>query len=283
MKNKTDSAFGKTALVAAMLAASAALSAGAGTYVWTNNNGDSDWNNQANWDPNTGVPSAGDTASFTKNASIPSSIALASGTLTVSVASGVTLNFNGAIAGADGCNMTITSPSTTACGTINFNASSTFTGELRVNYGYVHGKADDAFGVGTDSSNSYIQLTSNNKYVQLYLDGIRNLKNIYQTCTDANTGYKATLFFNGYNTIRKYETSGTARMSVQSGKTVVTKGINNPQIAIYNIAASSELIVSNTPATKINHYEEGGPGPIVLTCANNVITTGSYPLRVPYR
>ncbi len=266
-----------------MLAASAALSAGAGTYVWTNDNGDSDWNNQANWDPNTGVPSAGDTASFTKSATITSAIALASGTLTVSVASGVTLNFNGAFSGGDGCNMTITSPSTTACGTINFNASSTFTGELRVNYGYVHGKADYAFGLKSSSSSSRVYLNSNNKAVQLYLDGIKNPKKIYQNCNDANTGYKATLFFNGYNTIGTYEHSGTARLSIQSGTTVVTNGINNVNIAIYNIAASSELIVSNTPATKINHYEEGGPGPIVLACANNVITTGTYPLRVPYR
>ena len=92
----------------------AALPVLSGTYVWTNTAGDSDWNNQANWDPNTGVPSAGDTASFTKNATIPSAIALASGTLTVSVSGGVTLNFNGAFSGGDGCNMTITSPSTSA-------------------------------------------------------------------------------------------------------------------------------------------------------------------------
>ena len=261
----------------------AALPVFSGIYVWTDTLGDSDWNNQANWDPNTGVPSAGDTASFTKDATIPSAIALASGTLTVSVSGGVTLNFNGAISGGDGCNMSITSPTTSASGTINFNASSSFTGELRINYGFVHGKADYAFGLPSSQSSSRVYLNANNKYVLLYLDGIKNPKKICQSCNDANTGYKATLLFNGNNTIGAYESSGTVRLSVQSGKTVVTNGINNPAIAIYNIAASSELIVSNTPATKINHYEEGGPGPVVLACANNVITTGTYPLRVPYR
>lgn len=254
--------------------------ASAESFEWTNGKGNSDWNDTGNWNP-AGVPGAGDTAVFSANAAISSGFTLESGTLTISVAANITLDFNGAITGPDDGDILLTSPVETGCGIINFNASSTFTGTLRIDYGEVHGRADDAFGVADDDEPS-VYLRSQNKYCRLYHHGIRNLKRVYHSSDDGGAGYRITCYFIGNNTIGKYDSSGTVRLSIDGGKTCVTRGIYNKSIAIYNITANSELVIEGVPTEKISFYEEGGPGYVVLKCPGNILMS-SYPLCVPIR
>ncbi len=247
------------------------------TRTWTGSDGD--WNNAANWSP-AGVPAAGDTAVFNANAAISSAWTLP-GDLTLSVAKGATVDFNGAIAGAADADLTVTTAATDGAGTVNFRASSTFAGSLLIRKGNVYGYADDAFGLATDDV-PMVDLEARDKFTKLYLKGIRNLKRIYQRPWDPQTGHTSTVLFDGYNTLGKFQTQSTARSKVNSGTTVVTRGISNSGIWLAFVAKGSEMIVSNTPTANLQYYAEGGPGTLVFACTGNKFTAGSE-IVMPYR
>lgn len=247
------------------------------TRTWTGTDGD--WNNAANWSP-AGVPAAGDTAVFTADAAITSAWTLP-GSLTVSVDKGRTLDFNGAIAGAADADLTVTSSGTDGAGTVNFRASSTFAGSLFILKGNVYGYADDAFGLAADDA-PMVNLQAYNRFTKLYLKGIRNLKRVYQQCNDPQLGYVPTVLFDGSNTLGKFQTQSTARSKVNSGTTVVTRGLSNSGIWLAFVAKGSEMIVSNTPTANLQYYGEGGPGTLVFACAGNRFTAGSQ-IVMPYR
>jgi len=247
------------------------------TRVWQGTDGV--WETASNWNPS-GVPAAGDTASFTANATISSAWTLP-GNLTVSVAKGKTNHFTGAIGGAANAALTLTSDATDGGGTVYFDASSTFLGDLVIQKNLVHGTADDAFGTATDDT-ARVYVKAEDRYTKLYLDGIRNLKRIYHPCNDPKIGYTSTVIYSGYNTIGKYQSSSTARTSVNAnGTVVITRGISNSGIWLNYVAGTGKMIISNTPANTIQYYSEGGPGPLCFACEGNKFSSGSN-INQPY-
>lgn len=261
--------------VGALLAAGTAE---AETRTWT---GDASgaWEVAANWSP-AGVPAAGDTAAFADSATIAEGWTLP-GDLKITVVKGKTLDFNGPIAGAADAKLTISAGAADGAATVNFNASSTFQGNLDIQRGLVYGKADDAFGVASDDT-PRVQLVANDKFTKLYLTGIRNMKRIDHRPHDPSVGHVPTLILSGNNVLGRYETHSTVRTKVASGSSVrITRGVSNSGIWLPSVAADANITLADVPSS-IQYYGEGGPGPLIFACAGNSFSNAGSEIPMPY-
>jgi autotransporter-associated beta strand protein len=87
---------------------------------------------------NKNISLAGTLQHANSSATISGPIALSGGSSQVEVAPGTTLNLNGVISGGNGLTMITYPGSTTGSGTLNFNATNTFTGGLNIYQGTVN-------------------------------------------------------------------------------------------------------------------------------------------------
>lgn len=226
-----------------------------------------DWNVASNWDG--GVPAANDVASFGKDVRISSAVAL-SGNLSIWVKTDCALDLDGVVSGPAGADLVIGSESD--AGTVNFNASNTFKGSVRLVNGYARAKADNAFG---DPASGEVSVTAANRTTRLYFDGVTSLKPLVQNNVDDGKVSQDFVRFEGVNTIGRWTWNGICRSLLLDGNTRVwwtggNEGANDLFIPCV-FGANGELVVRDRPISGFPYYEANSKGKFVFAVAGNAI------------
>lgn len=237
------------------------------------------WNDANNWDG--GVPVANGTAEFSTDVTITDDIALP-GKVTIFVDKDKTVNFNGVISdGASAGSIVVGDTADTGgvrAGSVHFNATNTFTGDLYVYHGKVYAGADNAFGAAT--STAYVHVKPRDTKPQ-------SATGIYLTDVDCLRGIKLELGSDNYRDYFNVDgdvTIGYMSSDVQfrgnfgktkAGRCTWSGGGSVGSLFIPSISANSELYVTGEPV-QFFPYCYSFDGKVTLASVGNKINLSHY-------
>ncbi|HOE60441.1 MAG TPA: hypothetical protein PK576_02240 [Kiritimatiellia bacterium] len=243
--------------------------------TWTGGGAAGDWNDSSNWDG--GVPVADSLADFTGDVVISSAFSLP-GKVTIRVAANKRVDFNGVISGT-GPLVVGEKGSASNYGSVYFNATNAFTGNLEVLHGFVYGTVDNAFGAADAGRIMVNPDQTAVSRTQLYYKGIRSLRTLEFTLVDQKT-----VTFDGVTTVGTIVKKGNFRGTI-NGKLFVTGASNLDSLLLFSFAEGAELVFTNNPSVLLP-YVYTHKGKVILASVSNTVnrcTSGPYaPLGYPW-